>query len=359
MVFILFIMIAMLILAAFAINLAHVQLVRTEMQVATDASARAASKIFTSSRDFNRALSTAQSIANRNLVNSAPLQLRAGDFRFGTSTRNALNQRYRYQPGGGDPNALHLRIQKTAGSASGPVQLAFPSFGATQFLELTTESIITQVELDIALIVDRSGSMAYASNERAAHPPNPSAAPVGWEFGDQVPSPSRWLDTVAAVRVFLNELSRSPQRERVTLTTYAESASTDHDLTEDYSQPIRSLARYSANFNSGGTNISAGLRAASNRLATSSNARPWASKVIVLMTDGIHNQGGNPVNVATSVAAGGVMIFTVTFSGEANQNTMRQVAAAGGGIHYHANNASDLADVFREIARNMPTLISH
>jgi hypothetical protein len=358
-VFILFVLVAMLMMSAFAINLAHIQLVRTEMQVATDASARAAAKIYASSIDFDLAVATAQSLANQNLVNSSPLQLRGGDFRFGTSTRGSLNERYQYQIGGTDPNALHLRVEKKNGSPSGPVVLAFPSFGSSQFSEMTSETIVTQVELDIALVVDRSGSMAYAAEEAAVYPPNPQAAPVGWDFGQPVPSPSRWLDTVNAVNVFLDELELSPQRERVALVTYAGSAIVDHDLTDDYGQPLLSLATYSAGFNSGATNISAGMQLAANQLANSPNSRPWASKVIVVLTDGIHTAGNNPKYAAKSIAEDGVMIFAVTFSAEANQSNMQAVAAAGGGIHYHATNATDLANVFREVARNMPTLISH
>lgn len=357
--FILFVIVVMLILSAFAINLAHIQLVRTEMQVATDASARAASKMFTSTGDFNRALTAAQSLANRNLFNSSPLQLSAGDFRLGTSIRNSLDQRYQYTNGGRDPNAIRLRVEKRSGSLSGPVSLAFPSFGSLQFSELASETTVTQVELDIALVVDRSGSMAYAAQETAAYPPNPKAAPPGWDFGHAVPSPSRWLDTVNAVGVFLQELSQSPQRERVTLVTYSSSATIDHDLTENYSQTMKSLETYSTNFNSGATNISAALEHAANQLTNSPNSRPWASKVIVVMTDGIHTQGNDPESVAVAIAENGVMIFTVTFSAEANQNSMMAVAAAGGGLHYHAANAADLANVFREVARNMPTLISH
>lgn len=358
-VFMLFVLVAMLILSAFAINLAHVQLVRTEMQVSTDASALAASKVFTSSGDFTLALATAQSLANQNLVNSSPLQLREDDFRFGSSTRDSLDHRFQYQAGGQDTNAFHLRVRKASDSESGPVSLAFPNFGASQFTDLTTETIVTQVELDIASVVDRSGSMAYAAQETAAYPPNPAAAPPGWDFGDPVPSPSRWLDTVNAVEVFLDELATSPQRERVTLTTYAGSAVIDHDLTENYDGTLQSLSIYSNKFVSGETNISAGMQVAAAQLSNSPNARPWASRVIVVMTDGIHTQGNNPESAAKMIAESGVMIFSVTFAAEANQENMKAVAAAGGGIHYHAATAADLANVFREVARNMPTLISH
>lgn len=358
-VFIFFILVVTLILAAYAINLAHIQLVRTEMQVATDASTRAASKVFTSSGDWNQALAAAQSLANQNLVNSNPLQLSAGDFTPGTATRVALSQRYHYQPGGTSPNALRLKVEKKPGAASGPVVLAFPMLGGQAFSQLAAESVVTQVELDIALVVDRSGSMAYAANEIAAYPPNPQAAPAGWQFGDPVPSPSRWLDTVDAVQAFLSELKHSPQNERVTLVTYAGSAKVEHDLTDKYSLPIQALSNYSKSFASGATNISSAMQVAANQLTYSGASRPWAAKVLVVMTDGIQTEGYDPIFVAESIAAGGIMIFTITFSAEANQDAMRQVAAKGGGLHFHATHAAGLAHVFREVARNMPTVISH
>lgn len=44
-------------------------------------------------------------------------------------------------------------------------------------------------------------------------PPDPSSAPAGWDFGDPVPPNARWLDLIAAVQVFNNELTASPQEE--------------------------------------------------------------------------------------------------------------------------------------------------
>jgi Ca-activated chloride channel family protein len=52
------------------------------------------------------------------------------------------------------------------------------------------------------------------------------------------------------------------------------------------------------------------------------------------------------------------MIFTVTFSDEANQAAMQQVASIGLGKHFHAPNAASLIAVFGEIAKFLPTLIT-
>jgi len=347
-----------IILGAFAINLAHLQLVRTEMQVASDASARAANRMFANSRDFQAAQEIAQRVANENPVNSRPLVLRSQDFELGTSTRTRLDQRYQYTPGGAHPNSIVLRTEKSAATPSGPVELIFPGFLGTNTASVSMESKSTQVELDIALVIDRSGSMAYAADEPARFPPYPRAAPPGWDFGQPVPDPSRWLDTVDGIRVFLEELDRTPQLEHVSLITYSTNARIDLQPTSNYSrfQPI--LDRYSNNFQSGHTNIGMGLRQAGNSLVKSSQARPWAVKVIVLMTDGLENRGPNSITEARRLADDGLMIFTVTFSDEANQNRMREVANIGGGRHYHATSGDDLRRVFRDIGRRMPTLVT-
>lgn len=76
------------------------------------------------------------------------------------------------------------------------------------------------------------------------------------------------------------------------------------------------------------------------------------------MTDGIHNVGTDPLPVAKSAGANGIMVYTVTFSNEADQSRMRSVAAAGSGKHYHAADGEELRKAFREIANSLPTLLT-
>ena len=348
----------LVILCGFAINWAHIQLARTELQVAVDASARAANRVYVATGDLNQAVAAAQRVADNNLVDRHRLVLSKDDFELGASVRNQFESRYEFTPGDRNANALRLTVNKESESPSGPVNLVFPVLNGSRQVNISASAISTQIELDIALVIDRSGSMAYAADEKAVYPPIPKAAPAGWYFGDPVPPKSRWLDTITAVRVFLTELNKSPQNERVSLITYADSARLDLDLTGDYARIVSALDNYSKQFNSGGTNIGGGLARANNNLATSKQARPWATKVIIVMTDGIHNTGSNPVTQATDIAKNGVMIFTVTFSAEANQSTMKRVAEIGGGTHYHAKSAKDLQVVFEEIAKKMPTLIT-
>jgi hypothetical protein len=304
------------------------------------------------------ALDAAQGVANKNLVSNKPLILRASDFDLGVSARYGVDKRYQFVPSNENVNALRLTVNKSSGSPSGPVQLVFPMLNVRGEVSMSREAISTQLELDIALVIDRSGSMAYSANEKAAFPPNPKAAVDGWAFGQRVPDNSRWLDTVSAVNVFLEELSNSPHDEQVSLSTYADKGKADTELTNNYDAILNALDPYSIRFNSGGTNIGDGLKAGVNSLVKGKKSRPWATKVLIVMTDGIFNAGPNPIGVSESIAKQGVMIFTVTFSNEANKKDMIRVAEIGGGKHFHANSSKDLVLVFKEMAKMMPTLLS-
>lgn len=349
----------MLILAGFAINWAHLQLVQTEMQVATDASVRAASRVHIQTRQMSQAIDAAQSLANKNLVAGQPLRLRASDFELGRSARARVDRRYDFRKSDSNrSNAMRLTVEKSQNSPSGPVNLIFPMLQGQQTVNMQRSATATQLELDIALVIDRSGSMAFAADEVADPVRMPRNAPIGWFFGDPAPPMSRWLDTVAAVRVFLDELAASSHREQVALASYSTDALLDYQLTEDYGDVFRALRPYTLNFESGATNIGDGMRVGYNHLIESPRSRPWASKIIVVLTDGIYNVGPNPIGVARDIAGNGVMIFTVTFADEANQTDMEEVARIGGGLHFHARSARDLERVFREIAKMMPTLLS-
>jgi Mg-chelatase subunit ChlD len=107
----------------------------------------------------------------------------------------------------------------------------------------------------------------------------------------------------------------------------------------------------------GSTAIGAGL-AKGIEAIRGAGARPYAVRNIVLMTDGLHNTGVDPVTIARTAAAEDVVVFTVTFSQGGDQARMRQVAEETGGRHFHADTAADLRASFREIARTIPVLIT-
>lgn len=348
----------LLLVCAFAINSAYMGLNRTEMFSATDAAARAGGREFTITRNQAAARSKAQAIAALNEVAGKPLTLTDSDCVFGMGTRPTSTSRYSFTSGGPVANALQVNARRTSAAPDGPIPLLLPNVFGINHFELSRSSTSTQVEVDIALVIDRSGSMAYAANEPAVFPPVPASAPAGWAFCDAAPPLSRWRNVVSAVTVFLNELTNSPADELVSLSTYNGAAVTDLDLTNNYSQVLTSLNVYTNSFCAGGTNIGGGINEGGGALQFSPNARPGAIKVIVVLTDGIHNIGFDPTTAANTATAGGVLINTITFSDEADQTLMASVAYNGHGKHFHASSPSDLMAIFQEIAKQLPTLLT-
>jgi Ca-activated chloride channel homolog len=346
-----------LILGGFAINIAMIELNRTEMYISADAASRAAGRDFalTSSRDI--AMESAREAARRNTVGGAPLLLADSDFVFGQAFRNQEAERYEFNPGGAFPNAVEVSVKRTKTSGNGAIAMPFGSIFSNTKVEASQTSRSNQIEVDIAMVVDCSGSMAYAADEPAVYPPFPKKAPPGWDFGKEAPSECRWRDAVNSIEVFIDELDKSPMKELVSLSTYSDSAGIDQPLTSDYKKIRQSLNERTNKFNAGATNISGGINEGRRSLAANS-ARDYAAKIMVVLTDGIDTTGSNPVLSAEEAAKQKIMIFTVTFSNEADQKTMGQVAQKGMGKHYHATNASDLRNIFRDIARQLPILIT-
>lgn len=347
----------MILMVAFAINLSHMELTRVELRIAADSAARAGGRTYALTGDQEIAKSIARDAAARNSVSGAPLSLSDSDFDFGVSSRPDSDSRYAFDQTNPNFNSLRLTARRTAGSPDGPVRLLLPNILGVSDFEPLQSATSTQIELDVAIVVDRSGSMAYADNENSNTFNNPASAPAGWNFGDVVPRPSRWDDTVAAVSAFLNVLDQTPQAEGVSLSTYGDNATLDVDLTTDYRNILLGMDFYTQSFPEGRTNVGSGIDAGLSTLATGPGARPWASRVIVVLTDGIHNTGTNPNSAAARARDAGATVYTVTFSDEANQNRMRQVASIASGRHFHAKSRQQLIEAFEEIAQGLPTLI--
>ena len=107
------------------------------------------------------------------------------------------------------------------------------------------------------------------------------------------------------------------------------------------------------------TNITDGIEVGVEILTDPNRARPVAQPVMIVMTDGIHNQynagdAANPTVAAQNALATlpDLKIYTITFGAGANQAEMQAVATAGNGRHFHADNATTLVDFFEDLAAN-------
>jgi len=347
----------LVVFVAIFINIAYMELTRTQLQIATDAAARAGGRQLAISGNRDEAKTKARDAASRNLVAGEPLTLSDSDLMFGESERTTAASRYVFTLTAASPNSLKVRGRRTQASPSGSVSLFAPNVLGIGEFEPTQLATSTQIELDIALVVDRSGSMAYADTEVPDPYTNPASAPTDWSFGDEVPPNARWLDLVSATDAFLNELTTTPQTEQVSLVTYSENATSEVSLTSSHALIVSALDAHSSAFNGGATNVGDGIERGVDRLF-GTGSRAWAANVIVLMTDGNHNTGLDPLVAAENARNDQVTIYTITFSQNADQSTMQQVANQTGGIHFHADTSAALVDAFQEIAKSLPTLLT-
>jgi uncharacterized protein YegL len=347
-----------LVLAGFAINVAFMELTRTELQVAADAASRAGGRMLAFTGDHTAARQAAKDAAALNRVAGHPLNLEDEDIELGRSTRPSTGSRYVYHRQSVDPNSVRIFARRTAASADGPVPLLFrPMMGIDEF-QTSVEATSTQVEMDIVLVLDRSGSMAFSAHEQAVSFGTPASAPAGWKFGDPAPPQARWLAAAAAAQAFLAHLDQTPIREQVGLVTYNHQTRSEVELTTNYSAFLPALDAYTQRLEAGATNIGGGIQAAIPMLTTAAGARDWAAKALVVMTDGIHNTGTDPLTAARQADKAGITIFTVTFSQEADQSRMKKVADAAHGQHFHASTDADLVKAFETIAQSLPTLLT-
>lgn len=181
---------------------------------------------------------------------------------------------------------------------------------------------------------------------------------------EQAAQHSRWRALIDAMDSFLSVLERTDQDELVALILFSNNGSAESVLTSNYDELRNIVAEIVPR---GGTQIGRGLQAGLGELVDyensgqPANARRFAEKMIVVMTDGVQSPGGiDPVTVASDFRAQNpeAVIHTVTFSAGANQTAMQEVAQAGGGNHYHADDAEELAAEFREIANIPPTIFT-
>ena len=392
-----------LILCGFAVNLAYLQLASTELKVATDASAHAAGRAMSLHQSTDEAQRWARIAARRNRVLNMRLNVRRSekDVYFGTSDR--LNDGYgmytftKVPKAMVDANLVHATAVAVEGKVEAPYLL--PVSPAMLNLQLERRSIATQVDRDIALILDRSGSMdiykdedeldevmdwLYDNNQISSSDRNDAKEyphTMSWDVVDELwqrrndpfftqvyqyahdrryeggaPRHSRWDMLEDAVNAFLNVLESTDQEELVSLTTFSSGARQDLPLQEKYVR-IRSTV---AGINPGGsTAIGRGLETGLPPIIDGMDSRPFAAKTIVVLTDGQNNVNPTPQSVAANLVAGqNVTIHTVTFTTGADQSAMQEVAEVGHGRHYHANDGQRLREIFEEIANNLPTILT-
>lgn len=147
-------------------------------------------------------------------------------------------------------------------------------------------------------------------------------------------------DSVTVLAAYLDELESN---DKVSLETYATTVHHEIDLTSDFGAVSDRLNAMHGGYYDNSTNTGGGIRAAIDELA-GPRARTMSSKVIILMTDGIANVGGEGLggpeyarHVAEEAADRGIRIFTVSVGAAADTELMQDIADIGHGEHFRAS----------------------
>jgi Flp pilus assembly protein TadG len=382
-----------------SVDVATMQLTRTELRAATDSAAKAGTEALLRTQNKDEAVKAAVAFAQLNSVGGKTFKINSADVVVGTSTVQSDGS-WDFAAGGTRPNSVRVNSSMASGSASGPVTLAFSKFFNAGSFTPTKSSTASAMQQEICLAIDRSSSMSFDLSGTDWNYPN------GGSMDKRPKKSSRWDSLLSAVGIYLDAVGDSAIKPRVALVTWGSdmqnlvptnlvkapadandivystkelfstilkgfkgngwafgqilpsvTASLDTSLTYDYTQIGQKLVQRTDYPIIGATNMAAGIDKGVETL-TSSSVLPYAQKVMILMTDGQWNEGRDPLQAAADARDKGVMIHVVTFLPEAKAADAQSVATITGGLYFHANNQTELEAAFEKIARTLPVVLT-
>ncbi len=361
----LFLLIAVIGVGAMAVDFALISSARTDLRISSDLASRAAMVDYIENQDVQSARSAAKQIARLNGAIMSNLRLRNSDIIPGNSAPG-LDGKYVFTPDVTPYNSFKVNANLDEGSRSGSLPLMFSSVHKRETVDLTETSTATETYLDIVLVLDRSGSMAFDLTGTQWSYPSGNSWQIDYFVAPQ--AESRWESLEGAIGVFLDEMEAKVKKEQVALVTYSsdyetyssywdetftsDEVSVDQTFTYDYDEILNAVLDIGSEPVIGATAISSGIDEAITLLNNSSRAA-YAEKVIVLLTDGDWNTGYDPVVAAETAAANKIVIHTVAFGSGAGASVMQEVAEVSGGVAFNAPGDAELSEAFRDIARSI------
>ncbi len=353
-----FLLAVFLVVLTFSINVAYMQLVRTELRAATDASAKAAAAALSRSETEVAARQAAIDIAALNRVAGEGLVLSASQIEFGSSFEQA-DGTYTFNPGTPFPNSVRIVGARDSASSQGAADLLMTGFLGRQIFEPVQSATAMFANVDVCLVLDRSSSMKLAVTDTSGFMASGDTRECQVPAGD-----SRWAALDTAVNIFCDAVDQDTPNDHFAIVTYASdhtacgvttaAATIDLPLTGNTTAARSAMTVLSSSVWNGNTEIAAGIQLGDSVL-TGGSARPNARKVMIVLTDG-NFTGADPTGAATVAAGHGITIHSVTFSDGANQTVMQNVANIGSGLFFHAPDADSLNEIFRKLGARPATL---
>jgi Flp pilus assembly protein TadG len=376
MVFLVAAVVVVLALSVFSVDVASMQLARTELRVASDAAAKAGVEALLRTDDGPKAVQAAVAMARLNTVGGRTFALGSQDIVVGTSVQQSDGS-WTFSLGGNRPNAVRVNSKMRPDSVSSPIAVSLAGFfGGGAFASAKT-STAAAVQQEICLCIDRSASMSWDLTG------NDSSFPPGGESNSRPVAGSRWNALMKAIGVYLAEIRETSVPSRIALVTWSSDRSSERLPAENHlefpppetsapshvaallesglsytSSPIESaLQRRSEHPLYGTTNLSAGIDKGVETL-TAGNVLRQTRRSIILMTDGGWDEGRNPREAAHAAHDRGILIHVVTFLSGAESADAQAIATITGGRYLHAKDEGQLVAAFRKLARILPVVLT-
>ena len=151
-------LIAIVALSAFSVDVAYMQLVRTQLRATTDAAAKAAGEALARRQSGPAAIRAAQRSALRNRVAGKQIRLRPQDIQLGRAVANRDGS-WGFQAGATPYNSVRVTSAMTPRSRTGSVNLMFAHLVGNSTFSPTDVATVAHPANQHALAVDRSHSM--------------------------------------------------------------------------------------------------------------------------------------------------------------------------------------------------------
>jgi len=390
-------MVIMLAMAALSVDIAYVELVKTELRAATDSAARAAASALVQGQTVAEVQTVAINTAALNNVAGKSLKLTTSDVILGQSVLQPSGA-YQFQAGAQPYQAVQVTSSFSSKNANGTVPLFFAPILGTSSYSPTNTAVAAASACDVCLVLDRSHSMCWDQTGTSWSYPPPygldtygvlsiltmakSGLPSG-VFQQYPPTTgSRWLALQAAVQSFCGILSTANGATQVAVVTWASTSPSqtvystlqapftlpasigvtgDVGLTSNMNAISAAVTARSSQVLLGGTDMYSGIEGGITVLS-GTGSRPSATKVMILMTDGDWSSpAGNkdPVLAAQNALTNKITVHCICFLQSANQTTCQNIASLTGGKFYYATDSASLTAIFQEIAGTLPVALTN
>ncbi len=341
-------------MAAFSMDIGRITLLRTEAQNAVDSGTLAAQIRL---KMDPRAVAEAEKVAKHyvrlnevgsTLVSEGSIDVEIGKWNSDTKTFTATNV---------SPDSVRVFAQQGNEPYIFGKVFGLKTFGAP------AEAISTGTGgvLDIMMVLDLSGSMLYEGRIAALR----SAAPVFVNVIDEVGGADKiGMMGLSTNPYYHNEMNGEMYNSGLHPSAWYHVGVLESRLTTDYSHLINNVLsedNLKAGKYNGWTGTGASLGDAVHYLMNGAEARPYAKKVIVLMTDGRANRppGDGPGyarQMAAYAATNDVQVYTISLGNSADEDLNQDIADATDGVHFIANGkgsealTASLTEAFQKIA---------